>query len=220
MPTDREPLPAFFEAAELAARLLADDAVGNRWQEPSALDGFSVGGLAGHIYATVRRVEVALDEAAPVTPVVVGPVEFYGANRVDEPSDLTAGLHPYVREEGEQRAARFGVDGVRQRFGDLLTRLRERLPEEPGDRTVPVLQVPDGVTPLPTYLATRVVELVVHSDDLSVSVDLPPIVVPEQAAPVVIGTLVELARGRSGDLEIVRALARAERATPDVLRAL
>lgn len=36
---------AFFEAAELASRVLSDAAVVQKWTEPSAVEGFSIGGL-------------------------------------------------------------------------------------------------------------------------------------------------------------------------------
>jgi uncharacterized protein (TIGR03083 family) len=215
-----EPLPALFEAADLAAGLLADQAVAERWAEPSALDGYSVGGLAAHIHMGLRRLEASLDEALPDEPTTVGVAEFYGANRVDDPSELAAGLHPYLRQEGEQRAARYGPAGVHRRFVELVARLRDRLPDAPPARPVPVLQVPNGIAPLDAYLTTRIVELVVHSDDLATSVQLPPLTLPRSVASVVIGTLIEMARGRSGDLDVIRALSRRERAGEDVLRAL
>ena len=73
------------------------------------------------------------------------------------------------------------------------------------------------------YLTTRVVELCVHTDDLTVSVvsvgraDGEP---PRLVADLVISLLVELARSRSGDLRVIRALVRRERAGSDVLRVL
>jgi hypothetical protein len=213
-------VPAFFEAAELASNLLAQDVVARRWTDGSALAGMSVGGLAAHIYLGVRRLEASLEEALPEVPTTVGVAAFYGANRVDHPDDLATGMQRYVRDESEQRAARYGPGGTHQRFVRVVGRLQDRLPETPLVRPVPVLQVPDGVTPLAEYLATRVTELVVHSDDLAASVDLPPLALPGKAASVAVDVLVTLARGRSGDLEVIRALSRRERASEGVLRAL
>jgi hypothetical protein len=124
-----------------------------------------------------------------------------------------------VREDAERRAA-YGAEAVAQRFRDLVTRLLRRLPDESPERLVPVWTIPDGVTRLRTYVATRVVELVVHSDDLAASVDAPPLEVPRGAATTVIEVFTELARARSGDLGVIRAFARAERAVPDALRVL
>lgn len=213
------PRAAFFEAADVASDVLASDAVEQRWHEPSAVEGFSVGGLAGHVYAAVRRLEVALDEPLPESPKMVALPGFYGVNRVDHMDDLTKGLHPLIREDGERRA-QYGAASVHDRFGEVVSRLRERLSKERADRLVPVVQVPDGVVPLDGYLATRVVELVVHSDDIATSVALLPVSLPATAASVVIDVCVELARARSGDLDVVRAFTRAERANPDTLRVL
>jgi len=75
-----------------------------------------------------------------------------------------------------------------------------------------VWTVPGGATPLGCYLASRVVELVVHPDDLAVSVNLREVTPQRSAASIVIGVFVEMARHRSGDLDVIRAPARAERA--------
>jgi uncharacterized protein (TIGR03083 family) len=208
----------FGEACDLAIGVVADSQVGERWAEPSALAGLSVGGLAAHLYAATRRFEVALDEPMSSAPKVVALADFYGRNRVDDASDLDAGWHPMVREDAERRAAH-GHAAVVQRFREVVARLDERLPGASPDRLVPVWTIPNGATSLEAYVATRVVELVLHSDDLAASVEL-PIEVPSRAASSVVATLVDLARARVGDLQVMRAFARAERAAPDALRVL
>jgi hypothetical protein len=60
------------------------------------------------------------------------------------------------------------------------------------------------------------VELVVHIDDLAGSVGLPTPDLPDLATDLVISCLAGVARRRHGDLEVVRALARHERAHSDV----
>lgn len=210
---------ALFDAADLAVGVLASEAVDRRWDEPSAVEGFSVGGLAAHISATVRFLEVALDEPMPDSPNEVSLVGFYGANRIDGEEDRQQDLHVLIRGHAEDRA-RHGAESVHGRFVKLVSRLRDRLEGAPPDRLVPVLRVPAGVTSLETYVKTRVVELAVHSDDLATSVGLPDVLIPPAAAKVVIDVCVELARARTSDLEVIRALTRAERATPDTLRVL
>ncbi len=210
---------AFFDAADGTSRLLQEDAVVAAWERPSMVEGFSVGGLAGHVYTALRRVEVALDEPLPEPARQVGVVEFYGVNRIDSPADLGSGLHPLLRGDGERRA-RQGPLAVQQKFVDLVARLRRRLAVEPSERLVPVVQVSQGVTTLDEYLATRVVELVVHGDDIAASVGVSEPGLPASAMSMAIDTLVELARGRSGDIEVVRAFARSERADGDALRVL
>jgi hypothetical protein len=86
---------------------------------------------------------------------------------------------------------------------------------------VPVVLSDKGV-PLVDYLASRVVEIVVHADDIALAagVETPtfePVVVEAATA-----FLVRLARARSGDLAVVRAFTRADRLEDpyDVLRVL
>jgi hypothetical protein len=73
---------------------------------------------------------------------------------------------------------------------------------------------------LDEYLRTRVVELVVHADDLATSlgVELAP---PRPATcSVAIDVLVGVARIRHGDLAVLRALTRRERDQAQALRVL
>jgi uncharacterized protein (TIGR03083 family) len=216
---ERAWLAGFTQACGLASQVIDDDALAARWRDASALAGFTVGGIAAHLYAAIRRFEVALDEDPAEPARLVGLPEFYGLNRVDTPDDLGAGWHPLLREDAERRAGH-GPEAVAKRFRDVVSRLTARLPDEAPDRLIPVWTVPDGATPLATYVTTRVVELVVHADDLAVSADLAPLSIPPDAAAAVIDAFVEMARHRSGDLGVVRAFARRERAAADALRVL
>jgi hypothetical protein len=73
---------------------------------------------------------------------------------------------------------------------------------------------------LDEYLRTRVVELVVHADDLAASIGVE--LVPPQPATcrVAIDVLVDAARIRHGDMAVLRALARRERGPVEALRVL
>jgi len=210
----------FLAAADVAAAVLAASEVAAVWDEPSALAGYTVGGLAAHLLLATERTETVLDEEEPVGARVVGVAEFYGVNRVDDPADADQGLHPIVRDAAAKMAEQ-GPAGLAERFSSLVDRLRLRLPTVPPDRLVTILQVPDGATPLDTYLRTRIVELVVHVDDLACSAPaLAAVELPVDAVDIAVDVFVELARSRSGDLAVVRAFTRAERAAPEVLRVL
>lgn len=82
-----------------------------------------------------------------------------------------------------------------------------------------MVNVRGGFTTLDRYLRTRVVELAVHGDDLAASVGL-AFDVPPAVADIVFGVCLELARARAGDLQVLRAFVRRERAAPGVLRVL
>jgi hypothetical protein len=68
------------------------------------------------------------------------------------------------------------------------------------------------------YLVTRVMEIVVHSDDLAVSVGVEPPVLPEVVLGPVLALLVGVSLQRHGQASVVRALTRRERA-PDTIAA-
>lgn len=210
---------SFLLAAEVVADLLARAEVAERWVEPSEVEGFTVGGMAGHLYGATRRLEATLDEPVPEEPIEVDLSDFYGANRVGDRAELEAGIHPWIRQDAEERAER-GAAWVATRFRAMVERLRERLADEDPERLVSVLQVPHGVTRLRTYLVTRVIELVVHGDDLAVSVGLPDLELPPGVATTVIDACVDLSRARTSDLDVIRGFARRERTDPEVLRAL
>jgi hypothetical protein len=74
---------------------------------------------------------------------------------------------------------------------------------------------------LSDYLRTRVLEVIVHGDDLASSVPAMRVPVPPpDAVGVSLGVCMELARERIGDLASLRAFTRMERALPDALRIL
>lgn len=207
----------FVQACELASQVICTPVVAERWQEPSVLRGLSVGGVAAHMYAAIRRFEVALDEALPSNPTVLDLPEFYGLNRVADPGGLDEGWHPLLRQDAEKRASR-GADRVTHRFTEVVATTRARLLGESPDRLIPVWTVENGVTAVGVYVSTRVVELVVHSDDLATSVELGSLPIPRDAATATIETFVQMARHRAGDLGVIRAFSRIERADPEALR--
>jgi hypothetical protein len=56
---------AFLACAQVAEELIASDVAAERWREPSALTGYTVGGLAGHLARAVLTLDGYLDEPAP-----------------------------------------------------------------------------------------------------------------------------------------------------------
>jgi uncharacterized protein (TIGR03083 family) len=214
-----ETTSAFFAACDLALDVVRSRRVASGWERESAVEGFTVGALAAHVYSAIRRFEAALEEPEPVSPEVVGDIaSFYGLNRIEHRGQLRDSFHIAIREDAAKRANQ-GPDALAQRFEAMVGRLRTRLAAEPMNRLVPVWRIEGGATELANYLQTRVVELVVHTDDLAASVgmelDLPP-----EAACAAFAVFVELARARSGDVAVLRAFARRERAASDVLRVL
>ena len=217
MPVERI-VEAFSIAGEATAAVVASTEVAAAWSAPSALAGYRVGELAAHSLLATARLEAVLEEDLPPDRTAVDLPGFYGTNRVDDPSATDTGVHPVIRAVAADAAER-GPEAVAGELRGVLHRLRPALADADPGGLVSVLNVRAGATSLEDYLRTRVVELVVHGDDLAASVGL-TYEVPPAAADVTLGVCLALARARSGDLAVVRAFVRRERADPDVLRVL
>lgn len=205
---------AFFGAGSVAADLLSSPEVEAAWDRPSALAEFTVRGLAGHLLRATGSVEIYLDRPEPDGEPIGAP--SYYAQAVEEP-DIDSEVHRAIRQRGEESAAG-GYDAVRAEARAVLERLEARLAGEGPDRKIRAYK--DLVLRIDDYLVTRVIELVVHVDDLAVSVSVPPPDLPSDALGLAIDALVETARLKHGDLAVLRALTRRERDQVRALRVL
>jgi len=206
---------AFLDSATRATGFLARPEVARSWADPSVLADFSVSGLAGHLLRGIKTVETYLDGPEPVGEGLTA-AGYYHA--VGLTPDVAAPLNREVRARGEEAAVE-GYEAVVLEAQGVTQRLVERVPIESGERKIRVFG--DRVMTLDEYLRTRVVELVLHTDDLALSVGLPHEgTLPSPAASVAIDTLVDLARLRHGDVAVLWALARRERDMVDALRVL
>jgi hypothetical protein len=205
----------FLSCARSTHRLLSRPELERRWDEPSALEHFSVRGLAGHLVRATGSVEAYLDRPEPEGDQPISAGAYY-ARAIDTP-DLQSDLHVAVRAKGEAEAAG-GYADLLQRLEGLVGRLEKRLEEEAPTRLVRVFQ--DIVLSLDDYLVTRLIEQLVHSDDLALSIGVEPPEAPPGAMDVVLRGLLEVARTKHGDLAVLRAFARRERDSVGALRVL
>jgi Mycothiol maleylpyruvate isomerase N-terminal domain len=203
----------FLEAAAAAADLLAQPEVGQHWNDDSVLELLPVSGLAGHLLRGLTTVETYLGSPPPSEEPIS--VAEYFARLVS--SDINAPGNQAIRARAAEMAAdgpAAVADAARATYGQLLARLPG---ESPGRR----LRVAgDLVMTLAEYLRTRVVELVVHGDDLAASVGLGFGPISSDVATTAIGALVEVARVRHDDMAVLRALARRERDAVQALRVI
>ncbi len=212
----------YLAAVDWFITVAASPAVAAAWRGPSALEAYSIGGLVAHgALAGVLRLEQILGEAEPTDGTAVDVVAYYGPNRVEGSGvggvDVADPLFDMARAAGEDLAQR-GHPAVLESCHLGRTRLGAVLPETRADRLVPVLRVRSGVTPLTDYLRTRVLELLVHGDDVAASV--PGLTVPDPpstAVDVCLGLCLDLSRARLGDIATLRAFTRAERVDPGML---
>jgi hypothetical protein len=204
----------FLATGRVAADLIASPEVAAAWDGPSALREFTVRGLAGHLLRATGSVEAYLARPEP-SGEPIGAAAYY-VQAVDEP-DIDSEIHRAIRQRGEEQAAG-GYESVVAEARAVLDRLAERLAAEPRGRVVRAYK--DLVLSIDDYLVTRLIELVVHVDDLAVSVGLPVPELPAEATGLAIGALVEAARLKHGDVAVLRALARRERDEVEALRVL
>jgi hypothetical protein len=202
----------YLASVDTALNLLRNSEVERSWSTPSALEHWQVSGLCGHLARAVTLVEQYLDADPTPDGEPLSPNTYY--ERAIDSFDLDSELHRAIRRRGDEMAEE-GARALVVLVDAVAQRLRVRLSLEPGDRLVGVMK--GMVLSLDDYLATRVVELVVHIDDLAVSVGLPIPELPHDAYRLAMEVLLDIVRLRSGDLAIVRAMARPERVDPSVL---
>ncbi|MET8281778.1 maleylpyruvate isomerase N-terminal domain-containing protein [Micromonospora sp. NPDC005174] len=196
--------------AGTAAALLREPVLAERWSRPSALPDFSMGGLARHLAYQVTHTVIFLGAAPGRSAISV--LEHFTGN-----TWVTSGVGSVdnigIRRRSEQAAASITAEGLADAVDAALTELRAVVPAQPLDRIVDLgewgLRVDD-------FLLTRVMELVVHVDDLAVSLSLPTPSMPAAATEATIHLLTSLAAWRHGSLNVMRALARQERAPTSI----
>lgn len=207
----------FLRAGASALDLIGRVEVLNGWSEPSALAEMSVGALAAHLGSQVLTAHAAVTAGAAVTQERPVPLlEHY--QRVpwvkaplDDPANVTI-------REGAEEAARTGHDGlvvsVQNALRDLATAFTTTLPTG----LPPAIRMPwwDWSLSFEDFLVTRVMEIVVHSDDLAVSVDVEPPELPQTVLGPVLALLVGVSLQRHGQPAVVRALSRSERAPASI----
>jgi len=202
---------AFVDAAEIAHELAAGPEVAASWKTESACAGMTVGGLAHHLVRQAVVVTELLDAAPSGEPIPL--LEHYeNAPWVKGGHDAPANVA--VRTGSNEQAAG-GVEAVLAEARAALDRLPALLaaPRDPDAVDIPwqewSLSVDDLVT-------TRLMETVVHSDDLAASVGLLTPEFPEPALTPVLGLLTGVAVRRHGQAAVVRALSRPQRAPEHV----
>ena len=202
---------AFLSTAGVARELIASPSVGTRWDEPSALDRMTVGALAAHLARAVLTLQqyMALplpdDASEPLTAA-----QYFAAALT---SDIDDDLNRGIRARSDDAAAS-GQAAVLANLDAALASVTASLGEAPADAQVAVFGV--ALMSLDEYVVTRLLELVVHLDDLAVSLGVDTPAVDVQAVHLVTQCFVGVARIRNGDVAVIRALARRERAPATV----
>lgn len=216
-------LPALEDRARLADALVActrasidlaaRNEVRDAWERDSACTGMTVGGLAHHLLAQTGHIVRGLRAAAPGDAPVIGLLDHYSqAPWVAASRD---GETDPDQDEKDNAAAAAGheavVEGARQALDELPDALA--LPRDPD-----VVHIPWQGWSLatPDFATTRMMEMVVHGDDLAASVGLPTPEHDPLVVEAVLDLLVHVSLARHGQVALVRALSRPQRSAGDV----
>jgi Mycothiol maleylpyruvate isomerase N-terminal domain len=221
MATASERVRESFLASVAEARgLIASREVASKWHEPSALEHLEVGAVAGHLARAAFVVIGYLDASDPhvgtgdSAPALLTADQYFEQMLAASASSDDA--HAAIRARAADEAAA-GQEALVARLDAILMELDARFSSEPEHRVVKVAL--GLVLPLDEYLVTRMVELVVHSDDLASSVDLEPPPFDALTMACVVGCMLAMVRARHGDMAVARGFARRERDELNALRA-
>lgn len=192
------------EAVEAAAELMSRPSVGAAWDKPSALAGMTVGGLASHLVraagATIAYLDRTPVDAEPEGDLLTPVTYFHAA--LDSP------IHEQIKQVSEDESA-IGHQATAAKCAELAAELGRRLEDEPTNRLIGALG--GRMLTLDDFCRTRLIEVLLHLDDLSVSVgERRPETNPSGIA-VVIDIVGGIARHIHGDWKVAYALARSER---------
>ncbi len=210
-PIDRS---AFVNACHTAFSLASSPEVAKAWNNESACAGMTVGGLAHHLLAQAGHVVNGLD-TPPLSEPPIPLLDHYSrADWVKAGPDDEANLS--IRQKSDESA----TDGHATVLAQAARALAH-LPEVLGaPRSPDYIHIPWQGWSLTTddFLATRSMELVVHSDDLAASVGQPMPDFPDSIVEHVVHLLTGVALRRHGQEAVVRGLSRPQRA-PDSISA-
>jgi hypothetical protein len=192
------------DECERVLELLRSPVLSERWAEQSALEQWSNGGLAGHLARSLFNLERAAARPRDGGPVLDA-VAYYAASPADPPDSV---IGRRIRELGDQEAAGGAAD-LAGRFAASLASVRESALALDAATAVELF---GRVLPVDECATACLLELVVHADDLALSLGLEPVAFSEPAADLVVVTLSRISRRRHGSLAVIRSLARPGRA--------
>ncbi len=204
---------AFLSAVQQSWDLASTPQVRDAWQQESACAGMTVGGLAHHLLNQAVNTAKGLRADPGGHPAPIPLLEHYArAAWVEAGPDDEANTS--IRD-GDNDRALAGPEAV-------LAAAREHLDALPGLLAAPrepdVIFIPWQGWALTTddFLTTRMMEMVVHGDDLASSVGLPTPTYTDDVITPVLALLTGVAARRHGQAALVRALARPQRAPGSV----
>ncbi|GAA5146845.1 hypothetical protein GCM10023340_18370 [Nocardioides marinquilinus] len=199
---------ALARACRALVPLVSDARVAERWDDGSALPGLTVGGLTRHLVSQPEcAVEFLRAPLPPDVPLLSLRAHYDRADWLDAPVEHPANTSICADFDAMAAGGQPHSVGI----------LEQSLADLPGAIAAagPVVHVPwqDCALALDDLLAVRLVEVVVHADDLATSVGAEPPAFDDDVLHPALAVLAMLAARRHGQAPLVRALARAERSS-------
>jgi uncharacterized protein (TIGR03083 family) len=198
---------AFLAATDHVAAIVARDDVASAWDRPSALPEWNVGGLVAHL-ASQPVTAVNLVRAEPGSDPI--PLAEHYARAAWVTAELDDDVNVAIREGGDDKAAA-GPAALLTSVQEARSALPALLHAQPADRAVLVPWQGWSLT-LDDFLVSRMMEIVVHGEDVAASVGFDTPLLPDAVLEPVLRLLTGVAVRRHGQGPVVTALTRSERA--------
>jgi hypothetical protein len=201
------------DASRCVSDLIANPAIDAAWTSESSCAGMTVGGLMRHLASQpVMIVTILGDRSAADGAETIEVLQHYQRARwVSE--DHAGEANRTIRETADQQAAAEGPELIRGLVAKALADLDLVLAEPPDRAFIPwqgwALATDD-------FLVTRLMEMVVHSDDLAASIGVPSPQFALDTIDPVIRLLSTLAVLRHGQDALIRTLSRPQRAPQSI----
>ena len=200
----------YLQVAGVIRSLLASPEVAKYWDYPSALDEWTVAGLSGHLARPVLNLASVLEEPVPWDSPLYSAVDYYAQMPAGD-ADLDSPAARAIRLRGVESAGADIAD-LLERYDKALAVSSEQLPPLPADHEIGTPTQGGGVRMLLSeYLITRMIEMLVHADDLAVSIGRSYPDFTNDATNTVVATLACISLRRNKPTDLLRALARQER---------
>lgn len=204
---DSEHDAAFQQAATITLDLLHCPELAERWTAASVLPRMSIGALACHLGRQIVRADELLRQPTDSRPLPTAEDHYRRAAWVTS----TSPDDPANDRTLDDAEAVDGIAALHRRAARSVDAVRELITDAGAE---PVVLIPWQGWSLRRndFLLTRMLEIVVHSDDLAVSLEVPTPKFPNEVFIPVVELLVALAAHRHGQSAVIGALSRAERA--------
>jgi hypothetical protein len=205
---------AFLTSAEAIAELLGSDALRTGWGRESSCAGMSNGGLAHHLADQLDVTVEFLSYPAPDLDPIPLHEHFHRCSWVH--ADLDDESHTGLRDRANTDATG-GFEALGAAVRDHLAALPDALAAAER-RTPDAVFFPweDWALTVHDLLVSRLVELVVHADDLAAGLGVDPPRFPDEAVRPVLAALAGIAVDKHGQTAVLRALSRPQRAPASV----